>query len=177
MLCLPKVTGAMQKKRLDEVFKITGEFIQRCQDVMDCKNSQANCTDLLLVVTALQEIQPCFDCIAKSDLDSAIKVSFGSYEVSLKDENLRSTLVMDLVQRTNTVLTSISSKGQSMINELSEPSCLASANIAYLEAMISHFKTILRCVTVHMEEAVHNGGSLSQTSLNASASVAIHERI
>lgn len=156
MLCLPKVTGAMQEKRLDEIFKVTGDFIKSCQDVMDCKNSQANCTDLLLVVTALQEIHPCFDYIAKSDLDSAVKVSFGGYEVSMKDGNLRSTLVMDLVRRTNTVLTSISSKGQSMINELSEPSCLASANIAYLEAMISHFKTILRCVTVYMEEAVHN---------------------
>lgn len=167
MLCLSKVADVMREKRLDGVFKITGEFIKRCQDVMDCKNSQANCTDLLLVVAALQEIHPCFETIAHSDLDSAIKVSFGSYEVSLKDENLRSTLVMDLVQKTNTVLTSISSKGQSMINELSEPSCLASANIAYLEAMISHFKTVLRCVTVHMEEAVHNGGSLSQTSLNA----------
>lgn len=172
MLCLPKITGAMQEKRLDEVFKVTGEFIKCCQDVMDCKDSQANCTDLLLVVTALQEIHPCFDYIAKSDLDSAVKVSFGGYEVSLSDANLRSTLVMDLVRRTDTLLTSISSRGQSMINELSEPSCLASANIAYLEAMISHFRTMLRCVTVYMEEAVHNGGSVSETLLNASASAA-----
>lgn len=172
MLCLPKVTGAMSEKRLDEVFKVTGEFIQSCQDVMDCKHSQANCTDLLLVVTALQEIHPCFDYIAKSDLDSAVKVSFGGYEVSLNDVNLRSTLVMDLVQRTSTVLTSIGSKGQSMINELREPSCLARANIAYLEAMISHFRTILRCVTVYMEEAVPNGDPVSETLRNASASAA-----
>ncbi|KAK7697261.1 hypothetical protein SLS64_013695 [Diaporthe eres] len=150
----------MQGKRLDEVFKVTGELIKRCQAVMDCKTSHASCTDLLLVVTALQEIHPCFDYIAKSGLDSAVKVSFGGYEVSLNDANLRAMLVMDLVQRTSTLLTFISSKGQSMINQLSEPSCLARANIAYLEAMISHFKTILRCVTVYMEEAVHNGGSI-----------------
>lgn len=170
MLCLPKIAGAMQGKRLDEVFKVTGELIKRCQAVMDCKTSHASCTDLLLVVTALQEIHPCFDYIAKSDLDSAVKVSFGGYEVSLNDANLRAMLVMDLVQRTNTLLTFISSKGQSMINQLSEPSCLARANIAYLEAMISHFKTILRCVTVYMEEAVHNGGSKSEATLNASDS-------
>lgn len=170
MLCLPKITGAMQNPRLDEVFKVTGELTKRCQDVVDCKTTQASCTDLLLVVTALQEIHPCFDYIAKCDLDSAVKVSFGGYEVSLSDANLRAMIVMDLVQRTNTLLTSISSKGQSMINQLSEPSCLAAANIAYLEAMISHFKTILRCVTVYMEDAVHNGGSVSETLLNTSAS-------
>lgn len=160
----------MQHKRLDEVFKVTGELIKSCQDVVDCKTNQVSCTDLLLVVTALQEIHPCFDYIAKSDLDSAVNVSFGGYEVSLSDANLRAVIVMDLVQRTNTLLTSISSKGQSMINELSEPSCLAGANIAYLEAMISHFKTILRCVTAYMEEAVHNGGPVSETLLKTSAS-------
>lgn len=170
MLCLPKITGAIQDKRLDEVFKVTGELIKRCQDVMDCETSHASCTDLLLVVTALQEIHPCFDYMAKSDLDSAVKVSFGGYEVSLSDANLRAMLVMDLVQRTNTLVTSISSKGQSMINQLSEPSCLARANVAYLEAMISHFKTILRCVTVYMEEAVHNGGLVPDVLLDASAS-------
>lgn len=168
MLCLPKVVGAVQDKRLDEVFKVTGELIRRCQDVMDCKTNQASCPDLLLVVTALQEIHPCFDYIAKSEMDSAVKVSFGGYEVTLNDTNLRATLVMDLVQRTDTLLTSISSNGQSMINQLSEPSCLASANIAYLEAMISHFKTILRCVTVYMEEAVQDGGLVPETVLNAS---------
>lgn len=170
MLCLPKITGAIQDKRLDEVFKVTGRLIKRCQDVMDCKTSHASCTDLLLVVTALQEIHPCFDYIAKSDLDSAVKVSFGGYEASLSDANLRAMLVMDLVQRTNTLVTSISSKGQSMINQLSEPSCLARANVAYLEAMISHFKTILRCVTVYTEEAVHNGGLVPEMLLDASAS-------
>ncbi|KAG6364176.1 hypothetical protein INS49_005774 [Diaporthe citri] len=137
----------MQDERLDEVFKVTGELIKHCQDVMGCKTSHGSCTGLLLVVTALQEIHPCFDYIAKSDLDSAVKVSFGGYEVSLSDANLRAVTVMDLVERINTLLTSISSKGQGMINQLSEPSSLATANIAYLEAMISHFKTIFRCVT------------------------------
>lgn len=170
MLCLPKITDAMQDKRLDAVFKVTGELIECCQDVMDCKTTQVTCTDLLLVVTTLQEVHPCFDYIAKSDLDSAVKVGFGGYQVSLSDANLRAMLVMDLVQRTNTLLMSIGSKGQSMINQLSEPSCLARANIAYLEAMISHFKTILRCVTIYMEGAVHNGGSVSEVPLNTSAS-------
>lgn len=170
MLCLPKITEAMQDKRLDEVFKITGELTQCCQDVMDCKTIQASCTDLLLVVTALQEIHPCFDYIAKSDLGSAVKVSFGGYEVSLNNGDLRAMLVMDLVQRVNTVLTSVSSKGQSMINGLGELSGLARANIAYLEATISHLKTILRCTAGYIEEAGHNGGSAFTTLVDISAS-------
>lgn len=167
MLCLPTVTSAMQDKRLDEVFKVTGELIKCCQDVMDCQTNQVSCTDLLLVVTALQEAHPCFDHIVKSDdLDSAVKVSFGGYEVSLNDMNLRAMLVMDLVQKTDTLLTSVSSTGQGMVDRLSEPSRLARANIAYLEEMIGLFKTILRCVTVHMTEAVSPGGRVSETLLN-----------
>lgn len=168
MLCLPKVTKAMQAKHMDEVYKVTGELTKCCQEVMDCKASQASCTDLLLVVTALQEIHPCFDFIAKSDLDNAVKVSFGGYEVSLNDASLRAMLVMDLVQRTNTVLTSVSSRGQSMINELGELSCLARANIAYLEATISHVKTVLRCTAEYMQD--EKGGLVSQTILNDPAS-------
>lgn len=166
MLCLPSITSAMQDKRLDEVFKVTRQLIKCCQDVIDCKTNQVSCTDLLLVVTALQEAHPCFDYIAKSDLDSAVKVSFGGYEVSLNDMDLRAMLVMDLVQKTDTLLTSVSSTGQGMVDRLSEPSRLARANIAYLEEMIGLFKTILRCVTVHMTEAVSPGGRVSETLLN-----------
>ena len=170
MLCLPKITSIMQHKRLDEVFQVTGQLIKSCQEVLDCKANQVNCTDLLLVVTALQEIHPCFDCIAKSDLDSAVKVSFGGYETSMNDANLRAMLVMDLVQRAHNVVTSVSSQGQSMIDKLEEPSCLARANIAYLEATISHFKTILRCATGYMQEAIEKGGSVFETVLTTSAS-------
>lgn len=173
MLCLPKITSAMKHKRLDEVFRVTAELIKCCQEVLECKTTQVSCTDLLLLMTALQDIHPCFDCIAKSDLDSAVKVSFGGYEVSLNDANLRAMLVMDLVQRANTVLTSISSKGQSMINELPEPSCLARANIAYLEATISHLKTILRCTAGYIEEAVNNVDSVPEAALNSSASTSV----
>lgn len=163
----------MKHKRLDEVFRVTGDLIKCCQDVLECKTTQVSCTDLLLIMTALQDIHPCFDCIAKSDLDKAVKVSFGGYEVSLNDANLRAMLVMDLVQRANTVLTFVSSKGQSMINELDEPTCLARANIAYLEATISHLKTILRCTAGYMEEAISQGGSMPYASLNSSASTSI----
>lgn len=173
MLCLPKITVSMKHKRLDEVFRVTGELIKCCQDVLECKTTQVSCTDLLLIMTALQDTHPCFDCIAKCNLDKAVKVSFGDYEVSLTDANLRAMLVMDLVQRANTVLTSISSKGQSMINELAEPSCLARANIAYLEATISHMKTILRCTAEYMEEAVNKGGAVPEESFNSSASASV----
>lgn len=173
MFCLPKITDAMQDKRLDEVFKVTGDLTKRCQEVMDCQTTQVSCTDLLLVVTALQEIHPCFDYIAKSDLGSAVQVSFGGYEVSLSDGNLRAMLVMDLVQRANTVLTTVSSKGQTMINELGELSCLARANIAYLEATISHLKTILRCTASYIEEGSYNGGSAFGTPPHTSTSTLI----
>lgn len=154
MLCLPKITSAMQHQRLDEVFKVTGEVFKCCQDIVDCKTDAARCTDLLMIMAVLQETHPCLDYIAKSGLEDAVKVSFGAYEVSSNDANLRAMLVMDLVQRPSTVLTSISFKGQSMIDELDEPSCLAKANIAYLEATISHLRTIFHCVTRYVEEAV-----------------------
>lgn len=158
MLSTPSLVSAMKDCRLDEIFKVTGDAIRRCQDIMDCKTCPVRCTDLLLIMSVVQETHPCFDRIAKHDLDGAVKVTFGGYEVSLRDGNLRAALVMDLVQRANQVLESISSTGQSMIDQLSEPCPLANANIAYLEATISQFRTVLRCVSRYMGEAISKSG-------------------
>lgn len=153
MLLLPSVTAAMRDSRLDQIFKVTGEVIKGCQDIVDCSTCQVTCTDLLLMMSVLQETHACFDYIAKSDMDGAVKVSFGGYEVSSNNTELRAMLVMDLVQRADKLLTSIGSKGQSMVEKLSEPCCQAQANIAYLEATITHFRTILRCVTSYVTMA------------------------
>jgi hypothetical protein len=168
MLCLPKVASGMQARRLDEVFRVTAELIQRCQDVLDCATCQITCTDLLLIMSALQDIHPCFDYIAKSELEEAVKLSFAGYEVSMNDGNVRAMLVMDLVRRASTVLTSISTRGQAMIDRMTEPSSLTQANTAYLEATINHFRTVLNCVTRYMEEAVKQGCCNSK-SLNQPA--------
>lgn len=162
MLSMPSLVSAMKECRLDEIFKVTGDAIRRCQDIMDCKNCAVRCTDLLLIMSVVQETHPCFDRIAKYDLDGFVRVTFGGYEVSLKDGNLRAALVMDLVQRASKVLESISSTGQSMIDQLSEPCPLANANVAYLEATISQFRTVLRCVSRFMEEAISKSSTLPE---------------
>ncbi|KAF9870608.1 hypothetical protein CkaCkLH20_11914 [Colletotrichum karsti] len=112
-------------------------------------------------MSVLQETRPCFDYIAKSAFlegqgdHMPVKLNFGDYEVLLHNAGVRAMLAMDLVQRAAAVVTAISNKGQNMINELAEPCNLAKANIAYLEANISHFQSMLNCVTRHVEGAVN----------------------
>lgn len=167
MIWVSKIARIMQDKRPDEILKVTGEVTRHCQDVLDCKTDEARCSDLLLIMSVLQETRPCFDFIAKSGFlegqggDKKVKLCFGDYEVALDNAGMRATLAMDLVQRAVTVVTSISSKGQCMINGLPEACNLAKANIAYLEANIGHFKGILACVVRHIDEAVNkDGGAL-----------------
>ncbi|KAK7987154.1 hypothetical protein PG988_002142 [Apiospora saccharicola] len=168
MLCVPKITSALQEKRLDEIFKVTGEVTKHCQDIVDCSTYEVRCSDLLLIMSVLQETRPCFDRIAKSDLStdgspspspSVVKLSFGGYEVASSSTSFRALLVMDLVRRAGALVTAVGTKGQSMIDKLPEPCALARANIAYLEATISHFRSMLSCVTRYMDEAVGKEGA------------------
>ncbi|KAK8121885.1 hypothetical protein PG984_010555 [Apiospora sp. TS-2023a] len=169
LLCVPKITSALQEKRLDEIFKVTGEVTKHCQDIVDCSMYEVRCSDLLLIMSVLQETRPCFDRIAKSNLStdgsspspSVVKLSFGGYEVASSSASFRALLVMDLVRRAGALVTAVSTKGQSMIDELPEPCALAKANIAYLEATISHFRSMLNCVTRYMDEAVSKEGAES----------------
>lgn len=160
MIWVSKIARVMQDKRPDEVLKVTGEVAKHCQDIVDCKNDVARCSDLLLIMSVLQETRPCFDFIAKSgflegqDGDTAVNLCFGDYEIVLHNAGVRAMIAMDLVQRAAAVVNSISNKGQCMINELAEPCNLAKANAAYLEANISHFQSMLACVTRYVEEAV-----------------------
>ncbi|KAK7914019.1 hypothetical protein PG985_011722 [Apiospora marii] len=178
MLCVPRITSALEEKRLDEILKVTGEVTKHCQDIVDCSTYQVRCSDLLLIMSVLQETRPCFDHIAKSDLSagpdgnessspspspSVVKLSFGGYEVASSSASFRALLVMDLVRRAGALASAVSTKGQSMIDELPEPCALARANIAYLEATISHFRSMLNCVTRYMEEAVSKEGAESTT--------------
>ncbi|ORY70430.1 uncharacterized protein BCR38DRAFT_503988 [Pseudomassariella vexata] len=166
MLLLPIVTSAMRDKRLDEIFKVTSEMMRGCQDLVDCTTCQVSCTDLLMMMTILQETSCCFEYIARSDLDGAVKITFGGYEVSSNDAKFRAMLVMDLVQRASTVLTSINSNCRSKVAELGdEPCTLAQANIAYLDATIGHFRSMLRCVAGYVTDSVDKSASASEAPL------------
>lgn len=178
MIWVSKITRVMQGKRPDEVLKVTSEVAKFCQEILDCKTDEARCSDLLLIMSVLQEIRTCFDFIAKSgflegqDGDTGVKLCFGGYEIVLRDAGVRAMLAMDLVQRAAAVVTSIGDKGQCMINELAEPCNLAEANVAYLEANISQFKSMLACVARHVEEAVNKAGGDSYVSNLMSRSAA-----
>lgn len=67
-LYIPSVAAAMQEKELDQVFKVTGDMIQACQDLVDCITCQVSCTDLLMMTTVLQETYPCFDHVSQHAL-------------------------------------------------------------------------------------------------------------
>ncbi|KAF4834142.1 hypothetical protein CGCSCA4_v013053 [Colletotrichum siamense] len=146
-----KIAAAIQQERPDLVLKVTREIIMSCQETFDCEKCQVTCTDLLLMMTVLQETHPCFDCVAIKDLDGDIALSFGGYQVSFNDASLRRMVVMDLVQRAATVLNAIGAKSHCMMDTLPEPCRQARANIVYLDETISHFETILERVKAYVQ--------------------------
>ncbi|KAI1112060.1 hypothetical protein F5Y14DRAFT_280982 [Nemania sp. NC0429] len=171
MLFPPRATRAMRGKRLDTIFNVTREMMKGCQDLMDCESCDVGCADLLLMMTILQETSGCFLYIAKSNLDSAVKVSFGDYEITSENAQFRSVLITDLVQRATAVLASISAKCRSKIEEVDDAQCdLARANITYLETTIDHFKSVLRCVTDYVATSPVGSGSAITHLMNGQQS-------
>lgn len=132
---IPSAKAALQGRRLDEVFRVTGEVVQQCQSVVNCSRCAVNCTDLICVVAVFQEADRCFDYLAKGNIDSAISVSIGSYETTVDKGDAtpwRRMLVMQLVKKANELLDSISARGQDMLRELVPECILGRVNIEYL---------------------------------------------
>ena len=92
-------------------------------------------------MAVFQEADICFDYIAKGDIDRAINVSMGSYEMAVDDQDAkewRKMLVLQLVRRANELLDSISAKGDDMLRNL-DPGCrLGRVNVQYLKAVIGN---------------------------------------
>ncbi|KAM0809539.1 putative Zn(2)-C6 fungal-type domain-containing protein [Seiridium cardinale] len=150
-LLIPNARAALQQRQLDLVFKVTGDVVQQCQNIVSCESCSVNCTDLICIMAVFQEADICFEYIAKGDIDRAINVSMGSYEMAVSEQDAkqwRRMLVIQLLRRANELLDTISARGQAMLKSL-DPGCrLGRVNIEYLEAVIGNsrenFQHIMR---------------------------------
>jgi hypothetical protein len=148
---IPDARAALQEGRLDAVCQVTSEVIRRCSNIVSCTSCSANCTDLICIVAIFQEVDPCFEFMAQGDIDKPIKVTMGSYEMAVDEQDAkqwRRMLVMQLVKRANGLLDSISARCQDMLKDL-DPGCrLGRVNIGYLQAVIGNsrhnFQGIMR---------------------------------
>lgn len=154
MLVVPKVKTALDEQQTDQVFKVTGDVIKSCQNIMECAVCEVKCTDLICILSVLQHTDACFEFVAKAKLASGIKVSIGNYEASGIDEaRLRHMLVTDLVRQTHVLLDSISGARQRMSVKFSarcRPG-LARVNLDYLKAVVEDFRNVLASVTESLE--------------------------
>ncbi|OKL56413.1 hypothetical protein UA08_08057 [Talaromyces atroroseus] len=152
MLRVPDVKGVMDEKpepRLDKVFKVTGDMIQSCHDIIKCASCEISHADLVCIMAVFQHTDQCFDYIAKCDLATAcIQVSVGEYHVSLmNDLKLRRMLVMDLVQKARDLLSSLSSLGQKLLLSHPGASRLNKINLEYLQKVVQNSENYLRKIT------------------------------
>ena len=145
-LLAPCVNDAMQGNQLDEIYKVTSQVMQGCQDIVDCTGCPVGCTDLICMVAVFKQTDCCFEYMAKTDLDGTIMTNFGGLDIPINDPKLRAMLVMNLIHRATEVLDAISTKGQKMMNALCRPSLMARNNIQCLETTIKDFKSILQRV-------------------------------
>lgn len=154
---IPNARAALRERRLDGVFRVTSDVIRRCEGIVGCGVCSINCTELICIMAVFQEADACFDYVAKGDIDDAIQLSMGSYEVGIgvgdRDvEQWRRMLVSQLVRRAHRLLDSISAKGQEMLRLL-DPACrLGRVNIDYLEAVIRNSRVNLHLIMERLEE-------------------------
>jgi hypothetical protein len=151
--------------KLDEVFKVTREAIQSCQDMIDCTRCQISCSDLITILVVFQHTDACFAHIAKVDLAHAVTVSIGEYKVTItNDIKPRQMLVMDLGRQANTLLDSIASVERGLASEPCPATRLNEANGEYLKKVRDACRTNLQsaidsvcAVTSQLETTVEEG--------------------
>lgn len=154
---IPNARAALRDRRLDGVFRVTSDIIRQCEDIFGCGTCKVNCTDLICIMAVFQEVDGCFEYIAKGDIDGPIKVGIGSYEVEIEtceqdSQKWRRLLVIQLVRRAHRLLDSISARGQDMLRIL-DPGCrLGRVNISYLEAVIGNSRENLHNILETLEE-------------------------
>lgn len=155
---IPNARTALQERRLDGVFRVTRDVLRRCEGIVGCGACSVNCTDLICIMAVFQEVDGCFEYVAKGDSGGAIKVSMGSYEVEIgaDDQDAREwrrMLVTQLVRRAHRLLDLISARGQEMLRQL-DPGCrLGRVNINYLETVIGNSRENLHNVLDSLEKA------------------------
>lgn len=84
MPLIPRTSTAVQSRRPDEVFKVTGDTIRSYRNVVDCAGCEASCADLICIVAILQQTEDCFAYVAgagRAVLSDSIEVSVGGYQV------------------------------------------------------------------------------------------------
>lgn len=155
---IPDARAALQDRQLEGLFRVTSDVIRRCEDIVGCNACSVNCTELICIMAVFQEVDGCFEYLAKGDIDGSVNVSMGSYEVEIgvgdKDaQEWRGMLVRQLVRRADQLLDSISVIGQDMLRRL-DPECrLGRVNIEYLEAVIGNSRENLHRTIEGLEKA------------------------
>ncbi|RDW84204.1 Zn(II)2Cys6 transcription factor domain-containing protein [Aspergillus mulundensis] len=152
MAQVPEVKDAMHRKprpQLDRIFKVTGNVLYACRDLVGCPTCQINYADLVCVMAVLQQTETCFEHIAKEGLStSAIRVSVGEYEVPIGNEiKLGHILVMDLVSQANCLLKLLRKRSQVLVQTQSAAqSRMAQLNMEYLQEVVKSFGQTLRAI-------------------------------
>ncbi|KAL4744992.1 hypothetical protein BDW72DRAFT_187556 [Aspergillus terricola var. indicus] len=159
MAQVPEVKDAMQRKprpQLDRIFKVTGNVLYACRDLVGCPTCQINYADLVCVMAVLQQTEACFEHIAKEGLStSAIRVSVGDYEVPIGNEiKLGHILVMDLVAQANCLLKLLRKRSQTLVQaQPAAHSRLAQLNMEYLQEVVKSFGHTLHTIADSFDEA------------------------
>lgn len=123
---------------------------------MDCELCETTCTDLLVMMSVLQETHHCFEYVSERGIDGNVKVTFGGYEFLSNDFNIRTMLVTDLVQAACSVLDAVDRLKESALKRLASPDvparvCYsARANIAFLDTTMTDFREALTRITDKM---------------------------
>ncbi|KAL4789637.1 hypothetical protein BDV19DRAFT_373814 [Aspergillus venezuelensis] len=158
MAQVPEVKGAMQRKprpQLDRIFKVTGNVLYACRNLVGCPTCQINYADLICVMAVLQQTETCFEHIAKEGLStSAIRVSVGEYEIPIGNEiKLGHILVMDLVAQANCLLKLLRKRSQVLVQTQSAAqSRMAQLNMEYLQEVVKSFGQTLRAIADSFDE-------------------------
>ncbi|TQV94535.1 Fungal transcriptional regulatory protein [Cordyceps javanica] len=138
------INSAMTNNSLNGIFHVTSEFMHSCQGIMECNLCTLQCTDLVCLISFLQQTASCFHYIAATDPNQqSIRLRVAGTMVPVTDARMRLVAVANLVQHAVDVLDAIGNRGQAMLQTPSPPTPLALANVGYLENTINDLKRTL----------------------------------
>jgi hypothetical protein len=144
---LPQIITVIERKLHNEIYQTTLTVMQSCEHIIRCVKCNLACTDLIGMMAVFQRTNVCFQQLAKTPLDSVLRLKLGGVDIPINDSRLRLMIILNLTSQANDVLDAISDKAQQMLKGLGcNPPTVAQTNMAHLDTVIRDFREVLRSI-------------------------------
>jgi hypothetical protein len=99
------------------------------------------------MMSVFQRTDVCFQQLAKTPLDSVLRLKLGGVYIPINDSRLRLMIIRNLTSQANDALGAISDKAQKMLKQSGcNPPTVAQTNMTHFNTVIRDFREVLRSI-------------------------------